>query len=334
MKGIEFKLNSLIASVIIPSYNRVDSLRRILGLLTQQTFPAICFEVILIDDGSTDSTPSIQQEVFPFRLKYYRQNNQGEHLARNLGAEKGEGRILIFLDDDIIVGRDYIATLIQTHERYDKVIALGNLFLYIDANSSLFRRISAGLEGREQDLKDDHIESFLECTSGVLSVKRDHYFSIGMMQLVSGSLRNRWGGLDFGYRAHKLGFKFIRCAGALAYHDDFDMKDLRAASYRWATVSKAAVPLFHKYPDLQRQIPMFRDKDPIAWQEDSSHLIARKLARHITSSRPSLRVMERIVSVLEQQYPSPALLRLLYRWIISCYIFCGYRQGLRDSSHA
>jgi len=60
------------------------------------------------------------------------------------------------------------------------------------------------------------------------------------------------------------------------------------------------------------------------------HPIARKLARHVASARPVPWGLERIVSVLEQRYPSPKLLRPLYRWVIGGYIFRGYREGLRE----
>ena len=48
-------------SVIIPTYNRKDSLRETLNSLAQQTYPSDCFEVIIVDDGSTDGTAAIRQ---------------------------------------------------------------------------------------------------------------------------------------------------------------------------------------------------------------------------------------------------------------------------------
>jgi hypothetical protein len=64
------------------------------------------------------------------------------------------------------------------------------------------------------------------------------------------------------------------------------------------------------------------------WVNDPLWLIARKLARHVASSRPALWGLERVARVLEQRYPSPTLLRPLYRWLIGGYIFRGYREGL------
>jgi hypothetical protein len=73
---------------------------------------------------------------------------------------------------------------------------------------------------------------------------------------------------------------------------------------------------------------MFRDKGPIAWRQDSSRLIGRKMMRQIASS-PAMRLMKYNAPKLERRTPSSMLLMLLYRWIISGYIDRGYREGLR-----
>jgi hypothetical protein len=75
---------------------------------------------------------------------------------------------------------------------------------------------------------------------------------------------------------------------------------------------------------------MFRDKGPIAWREDPPALILRKLARQVISSRPAMWAMEHAVPFLERHAPGSQLLVLLYRWIISGYIYRGYRDGLRE----
>lgn len=59
---------SVDVSVIIPTYNRRESLQRTLESLAQQTFSTDDFEVIVVDDGSTDSTAQIQQIEWPFTL--------------------------------------------------------------------------------------------------------------------------------------------------------------------------------------------------------------------------------------------------------------------------
>lgn len=316
-------------SVVVATYNRASSLRRTLGSLAQQTYPMDQLEVVLVDDGSTDDTSAVSREKYPFTLRYMYQTNQGEHIARNLGAQHSLGEILAFLDDDIVVVPEYISSLVQKHKLYDRIVVLGTLRSYPITGGSLFRRLY-GLSDTAEEESEEGYTSFVNCTSGVLSIKRHHYFDVGMMQLLPGGGRNRWGGLDFAYRAHRAGFQFRRCADAIAYHDDYAKEDLSASCQRWEKVSKAAVLLFQKYPDLQPEVAMFRDKTAILLQRDSTCLIIRKVLRALTAWRPVLWGMEQLTRLLEWTVPRPALLRPLYRWTISSYIYRGYRQGLRE----
>lgn len=93
------------ASVVIPSQNRRRHLEKCLKSLEQQTCPLSSFEVIVVDDGSSDDTPDFVQEFVsgtPLRLICLRQEARGPAAARNLGIEKSQGIIVAFIDDDCI----------------------------------------------------------------------------------------------------------------------------------------------------------------------------------------------------------------------------------------
>ncbi len=100
-------------SVIIPTYNRAEILGETLSALESQKTDA-GFEVIIVDDGSTDNTADI---AFSCRsrsrvpVSYYYQPNRKQGAARNLGARFAEGEFLLFLGDDIVPGPD----LVQKH---------------------------------------------------------------------------------------------------------------------------------------------------------------------------------------------------------------------------
>ncbi len=83
-------------SVIIPTYNRYKVLKRAIeSVLAQKYKPK---ELIIIDDGSIDETPTIK-EIFP-QIKYFYQKNAGVSSARNLGIEKSTSKWIAFLDSD------------------------------------------------------------------------------------------------------------------------------------------------------------------------------------------------------------------------------------------
>lgn len=85
-------------SVIIPTYNRADKIPRAISSVLNQIFPD--FELIIIDDGSTDGTRTVIQEFSDSRLKYYYQENKERSAARNLGIAKAIGQYICFLDSD------------------------------------------------------------------------------------------------------------------------------------------------------------------------------------------------------------------------------------------
>jgi hypothetical protein len=84
-------------SVIIPTYNRADLLREALDSLFAQTFTD--YEVIVVDDGSTDDTANFLSTLGD-RVRVFRQKNQGPGAARNLGIANARGEFVAFLDSD------------------------------------------------------------------------------------------------------------------------------------------------------------------------------------------------------------------------------------------
>lgn len=85
-------------SVIIPVYNRASLIRRALTSLARQDF-ALPYEVIVVDDGSTDASALVAQQFDP-RVQVLRQMNLQAHRARGNGAKAARGRYLAFLDSD------------------------------------------------------------------------------------------------------------------------------------------------------------------------------------------------------------------------------------------
>ncbi|GAB4317631.1 MAG: glycosyltransferase [Candidatus Sumerlaeia bacterium] len=85
-------------SVIIPTYNRAALVREAVASVLSQTFQD--FELIVVDDGSTDKTPSVLKQIEDPRLSMLVQPRSGPSAARNAGARRAKGRWLAFLDSD------------------------------------------------------------------------------------------------------------------------------------------------------------------------------------------------------------------------------------------
>lgn len=107
-------------SVIVPTFNRRETLQLCLAALSLQTLPAELWEVIVVDDGSNDGTEAFCHDaVFPFAsLRYLRQENRGAGAARRAGVAAARGDLLLFLNDDSIVAPNLLAEHRAIHRRH------------------------------------------------------------------------------------------------------------------------------------------------------------------------------------------------------------------------
>lgn len=112
----------LFVSVIIPAYNRQEHLRYCLEALSKQTLSSDYYEVIVVDDGSSDETAAVAEE---FRTTTIRTPNRGPGAARNVGIEAAKGDILIFLDADMLVENDYLDQICQRFRGSNSLLLLG-----------------------------------------------------------------------------------------------------------------------------------------------------------------------------------------------------------------
>ena len=98
-------------SVIIPTYNRSNLAKGAVENVLQQSYTD--FEILVVDDGSTDDTASVFKQISDDRVRYYHKPNGGQSSARNLGIVKSNGEYIAFLDEDDLWPDDYLRTVIN-----------------------------------------------------------------------------------------------------------------------------------------------------------------------------------------------------------------------------
>ncbi|MDR7078524.1 glycosyltransferase involved in cell wall biosynthesis [Neobacillus niacini] len=116
---------SIEASVIIPAFNRVHQVKLTLASLENQTYPLDRFEVVIVNDGSSDELEQFikdYQAESPFPLIYTSTKKQrGRAATRNQGVKHSNGPILIFCDSDFVVFPTFIETFINGHDSKENV---------------------------------------------------------------------------------------------------------------------------------------------------------------------------------------------------------------------
>jgi len=154
-------------SVIIPTYNRKNGLVKCLRSLISQNYPHDKFEIIIIDDGSTeklDGEWGITESERPgsFRqslpgIRIFRQENKGPAAARNRGIDLSSGNIVAFIDDDCEAHPDWLALMVKAHQEHPSLIAIGGTTLTANQKASVVvgqylstSSIEANLSGKNE----------------------------------------------------------------------------------------------------------------------------------------------------------------------------------------
>jgi len=110
-------------SIITPTYNRADFIQQAVDSVLAQTY--LNFELLIVDDGSTDSTRALLEPVLEdSRVRYFYQENQGQSVARNLALSEAKGDYVCFLDSDNYWPDDKLETqiaLFSQHPDYDVI---------------------------------------------------------------------------------------------------------------------------------------------------------------------------------------------------------------------
>jgi glycosyltransferase involved in cell wall biosynthesis/SAM-dependent methyltransferase len=114
-------------SVIVPTYNSHGDLGRLLSSLAGLQGELDGVEIIVVDDGSFDDTEDTTQKFYASfeNIRYFYQKNRGPAAARNLGAEKAAGGILIFVDDDLLFPAGCLGSIKKAYAEDDGLCGLG-----------------------------------------------------------------------------------------------------------------------------------------------------------------------------------------------------------------
>lgn len=131
-------MNEILVSVIMPVYNSKPYISECLNSLLSQSMD--CFEIICVDDGSTDGTGNLLREyekLYPF-IKVVRQENKGAGSARNYGYSFAQGKYVIFLDSDDYFDRQLLEKVCDKAEKNNCDIVLFDIYRFDNQTKEIF----------------------------------------------------------------------------------------------------------------------------------------------------------------------------------------------------
>ena len=195
-------------SVIVCTYNGSRTLRECLISLEELDYPD--YEVLVVDDGSTDETPAII-EGFRYVRKLH-QDHGGLSNARNLGAAKARGKILVYTDDDCVADQHWLSYLVSAFDR-GGYGAVGGRNISPPA-TSLTRACVAAAPGAPAHvlLTDTLAEHIPGCN---LAVTRDAFEKIGGFMPEYSTAGDD---VDFCWRLQSAGYEIGFSPGAMVWH--------------------------------------------------------------------------------------------------------------------
>lgn len=238
-------------SVVIPTYNRLDMLVRVLDALDAQT-DAPPFEVIVVNDGSTDDTDRVISQRISQRggITFRTQPNGGPGRARNHGVSLATGRFVVFIGDDTVPEPRFLAEHARVHHQSNDdalTAALGYTGWPRGERVTAFMDYinDYGLQFGYKLINDGDTVPFNFFYTSNISIAREvltaHPFDTTFPSAA-------WEDIELAFRLDKLGLKIRYNARAVTRH--YHPMNVDSFARRQYTVGKSGAIFYQKHPEL------------------------------------------------------------------------------------
>ncbi len=228
------------ASVIIPAYNCRKVLEISLTAILDQTVEASIYEVIVVDDGSSDDTGQVVEKFKQSNLVYLHQEHSGRSKARNKGITSASGELIIFIDSDVVVCRGFVEGHLLAHAGGD-FIARGRVINIPAIEKQHKFKLFSGFSAA----------SFPTCNC---SAKKESLIKAGLFD--EEFTEYGWEDLELGHRLMKMGLKKVKAGQAVGFHlkPPLSYESLAAQMQKELERGRTAVLYYKKSPTIKTRL--------------------------------------------------------------------------------
>lgn len=231
----------LLVSVIIPTYNRRVILQKCLTNLAGQTLDPAKYEVIVVDDASTDHTAQMVSALqTPYQLRYLPlAERTGPGGARNVGIRAARADLLVFLDSDLVPAPELLAAHLAVHADHHNRIGHGPVIHTTDLDNPTATPMKL----------TDISRAFF--ATGNVSVRKEHLIAAGLFD--EEFKEYGWEDLELGRRLRRLGLEAVPVPEAKGWHYKASLRlvQLPALIERERQRARTAVIYYRKHPETK-----------------------------------------------------------------------------------
>jgi glycosyltransferase involved in cell wall biosynthesis len=232
-------------SVVIPTYNRIDTLRHVIPSLVAQDIRADRYEIVVADSNSSDGTAAYLEEVareYP-RVRHLPGPYTGRAMARNAGIAAARGAVVLFTDADIIASRDLLARHLAHHTAGDGVAVVG-MELQVASYADYERLRDHPRERRPLHPDSRKRLSWLYFLTGNASVGKRDLDRVGRFDENFTGYGHE--DLELGYRLQEAGVRIVYEPRAVDYH--WHPVPFAEQKEKMALAGRSTVRFYRKHP--------------------------------------------------------------------------------------
>jgi GT2 family glycosyltransferase len=312
-------------SVVIPTHNRADALDKTLSHLSLQSFDGR-WEVIVVANNCSDNTNEVVADWasrFPVRLMICEESKAGAAAARNTGASLASGDFIVFLDNDILVETNFLASHFAALKANAGNWIVGRTLNLPEQNETTFGQYRLSVFPVLASDKAECKEGF---GAANVSMARSQFELLGGFDenFFEASGEDR----ELALRAAELGIRIIVNPEIVVLHNDWAGSTIRDFCARQRTYTRTEPYFWLKYGDKTPRLEMVRSNLPPKLNEEAFGSYLRKQVKRALGSDTGQALTIRTCEIAEKMRLPKKILWPLYRLATAGAIYRGFQEGL------